>query len=316
MITDAAEWRMLDDGAARAVASSIAHRVGGTLLGVRAHEFAGRTGRTALFDVRGQRFSLVPGGEVAVGYDGGRFVATPEQSASYATSAAESGLRLDLQEFVDSMTSAPRTVVLPPLLVSVAAVEAGAVAVPPDHPDIVRLIADARAAQPSTTPAPGYQIEWSSEARVILGADWTVRSAWLLDCPLYEEEVDRLAAIGQRLLTPDEWEHACGGGAPTLFRWGDTYPAGGDPYSAAEGPHLLPNIFGLEIGQDPYQDERTADPGVVCGGDGGSAVHGGGGEFVSWLTVATAFRDTEYAEWLRDTDDVDHLHVRPAIPLA
>ncbi|BEL03200.1 hypothetical protein Q0Z83_013910 [Actinoplanes sichuanensis] len=24
--------------------------------------------------------------------------------------------------------------------------------------------------------------------------------------------------------TPDEWEHACGAGATTLFRWGDDYP--------------------------------------------------------------------------------------------
>lgn len=139
----------------------------------------------------------------------------------------------------------------------------------------------------------------------------------MIDVPSQQAEVDRLAAIGQRLLTPEEWEHACGAGVSTLFRWDDTYPPGGDPCSTRFGPHLLPNAFGLEIGQDPYRDEWTADPGVVCGGDGGGMVCGGHGEFVSWLTIATAFRDTDYAAWRQqDADLVGQMFVRPAIPLA
>jgi hypothetical protein len=34
-----------------------------------------------------------------------------------------------------------------------------------------------------------------------------------------------LARTGMRLPTCDEWEHACGAGASTLFRWGDDSPA-------------------------------------------------------------------------------------------
>ncbi|WP_238007875.1 hypothetical protein KZZ52_30165 [Dactylosporangium sp. AC04546] len=76
------------------------------------------------------------------------------------------------------------------------------------------------------------------------------------------------------------------------------------------------NRFGLRIGHDPYLDERTADPTVVCGGDGGSNVCGGAGDFLSWLTLATAYRDAEYAEFLqREGANVDQFLVRPAIPL-
>lgn len=95
--------------------------------------------------------------------------------------------------------------------------------------------------------------------------------------------------------TPDEWEYACGAGAATVFRWGDTYPAGA-PYPAVVGPHRLPNAFGLAIGADPYLDERTSDPEVLCGGDGGTMICGGAGQFMSWLTLATAYQDPYRAE--------------------
>jgi hypothetical protein len=76
------------------------------------------------------------------------------------------------------------------------------------------------------------------------------------------------------------------------------------------------NAFGLAIGQDPYRDERTADPLVICGGDGGGMLCGANGEFVSWLTLATAYRDTAYAAWLvEEAEYVDQMLVRPAIPV-
>ncbi|SNY55132.1 hypothetical protein [Paractinoplanes atraurantiacus] len=131
----------------------------------------------------------------------------------------------------------------------------------------------------------------------------------------YGAEVARLAEAGQRLLTPDEWEYACGAGAPTLWRWGDTCPLENDP-SMVRGVQWEPNAFGLEIGQDPYRDERTADPGVVCGGDGGSMVCGGAGVFVSWLTLATSYRDEHHCAAIRDnTHGVGEVLIRPVIPL-
>ncbi|BCJ41036.1 hypothetical protein GCM10010168_46650 [Actinoplanes ianthinogenes] len=303
------QWSRLDLGAAEAVARSIAARSGATLIEVRAHEYAGRPGPVAFFLVAGERFAFVPGGEVTVGFDGDRFEPTPRQAASFAESADEYGIEQDIRQFTDAVTAARRTVVVPPLLVAVEAAEAGVVAVPPDHPEIVRRVERARRRpRPAAEPAPG-EIEWSGAARAILRPDWTVEAAWLLGSPSYDGEVDRLAGLGQRLLTPDEWEHACGGGVATLFRWGDDNPDG-DPWSAETGPHREPNRFGLHIGQDPYREERTASRDVVCGGDGGSAVCGGAGSFLSWLTIATAYRDSGY------DGDYGTMRIRPAIPLA
>jgi hypothetical protein len=267
-----------------------------------------------VFVVGGEQFTFVPGGQVTVGFAGDRFEPTAQQQASFADSAYEYGIDGDIRQFTDSVTSSPRVVLVPPLLVAVDAVEAGAVAVPPDHPDIVRRVERLRQRpRPAAEPAPG-QAEWSNAARVILRPDWSVEAAWLLGNPTYEGEVARLAGLGQRLLTPDEWEHACGAGATTLFRWGDSNPDS-DPWSVTTGPHRGPNLFGLHIGQDPYCEERTAIRDVVCGGDGGSVVCGGAGSFLSWLTIATAYRNPHYAAELANDDSFATMRLRPAIPL-
>jgi hypothetical protein len=78
----------------------------------------------------------------------------------------------------------------------------------------------------------------------------------------------------------------------------------------------VPNLFGLHIAQDPYCEERTTERDVVCGGDGGSAVCGGYGDFLAWLTIATAYRDAAYAAEVAADDDYGTMRVRPAIPLA
>ncbi|GIE86054.1 hypothetical protein [Actinoplanes regularis] len=54
---------------------------------------------------------------------------------------------------------------------------------------------------------------------------------------------------------------------------------------------------------------------VVCGGDGGSVVCGGAGSFLSWLTIATAYRDTVYGDDVASDDSFGTMRIRPAIPL-
>lgn len=205
MIVDVTRWCGLDADAAASVARSIAAQSGAELVEVRPHEYAGRRGPVALFAVDGERFAFVPGGEVTVGFDGARFELTPRQRESFAGSADEYGIEGDIRQFTDSATSPARTVVVPPLLVAVEAVEAGAVAVPPDHPDVVRRVERTRNRPgPAAEPAP-RQIEWSGAARAILRPDWTVEAAWLLGAPSFDGEVARLAAAGQRWSRRRRW---------------------------------------------------------------------------------------------------------------
>lgn len=118
--------------------------------------------------------------------------------------------------------------------------------------------------------------------------------------PLTEPPADMpavLAGLGLRMPGADEWEHACGAGARTLFRWGDTCPIGEPSYgSGAGGPRCEPNAFGLRIAYDSYAAEIGGDTGAVHGGDGGESVCGGYGDLWAWLTLATANRNPAMAE--------------------
>ncbi|MEU0004945.1 hypothetical protein ABZ079_11755 [Streptomyces sp. NPDC006314] len=127
-----------------------------------------------------------------------------------------------------------------------------------------------------------------------------------------------LAARGLRLPTPDEWEHACGAGAGTLFRWGDTCPLDRVPYDDRTGPHRERNAFGLHIAYDSYSTELSTDPHAVHGGDGGESVCGGYGHLLGWLPLATANRNPSMAEFVHGPDGEDmseDFSTRPVLPL-
>ncbi|WP_212842865.1 hypothetical protein [Catellatospora sp. IY07-71] len=326
-------WMASDETESWALANQIARRVGAASAEVGLHTYAGRQTWTAVFDVDGVPFALVPARQVQVGYDADRFSPTADQVHNYRESAEAFGIPDDIRAYVASRTSALRTVSVPALLVAVEAVQAGLTAMPADEPAVLRRVDELRRRVAVTGSAMPEHVEWAGFGRAVLAPDGTVRAAWMYDTPSYGVEVARLAALGQRLLTPDEWEYACGAGAATLFRWGDTYPGDvrspfcrddicaytcsgvGDPCADhRDGPHRRPNVFGLAIGQNPYREERTADPAVICGGDGGSMVCGGSGGFVSWLTLATAYRDADYARFVQDeAEDLDQMLIRPAI---
>lgn len=56
---------------------------------------------------------------------------------------------------------------------------------------------------------------------------------------LTESPADMPAALaerGLRMPSSDEWEHACGAGAGTLFRWGNECPLDRIPYGDRTGP--------------------------------------------------------------------------------
>jgi hypothetical protein len=127
-----------------------------------------------------------------------------------------------------------------------------------------------------------------------------------------------LAARGLRLPSPDEWEHACGAGADSLFRWGDECPLDRIPYQDRTGPQHRPSALGLHLGYDTYRSELTSEPAEVRGGDGGESACGGYGFLLGWLPLATAYRNPYYAEFVHGPDGEDiyqEFSARPVIQL-
>jgi hypothetical protein len=127
-----------------------------------------------------------------------------------------------------------------------------------------------------------------------------------------EEDEERSPALpaGLRLPTSDEWEFACGGGSPRLFRWGDDCPARENPYSASSFIlHRSPNAFGLLMPDNTYATDRCAGR-TLRGGDGGSFCCGGGTNYLAWLTLASAFDITSQAADLAAFESSSRL-VRP-----
>jgi hypothetical protein len=116
-----------------------------------------------------------------------------------------------------------------------------------------------------------------------------------------------------RLLTSDEWEHACAAGTRTLWRWGNASPTDEEPYGNVRFPELRkPNGFGLSIAQNPYSWEYVMEPQRMRGGDGGEAVCGGYGHVAAWLACASPYLWPNF-----DTDSyLDEGFVRRTFPLA
>ncbi|MFE3829430.1 hypothetical protein [Streptomyces sp. NPDC059092] len=127
-----------------------------------------------------------------------------------------------------------------------------------------------------------------------------------------------LAARGLRMPSSDEWEHACGAGTDTLFRWGDDCPLDRTPYGDSTGPHQRLSGFGLRIAHDTYRTELTSDVTAVHGGDGGESECGGYGHMLAWLPLATANRNPFMAEFVYGPDGeglCEDFSTRPVLTL-
>lgn len=267
-------WRALDGDAAHRLAREAARSADGRLVEFDSAPRPGDgtrpagVGHRALIERGGQRFALIPGGEVTVGFDLEGWRPLPEQLHSYRTESLAGGFGFDddLTAHLARCLTPTRTAVLPAVLMAVE---------PWELPD-------------------------EDEAGSV---------------------TDFLSDSGLRLPAPDEWEHACGAGARTLFRWGPGCPLDRSPYGDDDDPagrRLRPNAFGLRIARDVYESEVTSDPGSVYGGDGGEAVCGGYGAFVAWLPLATANRNPGMAEFLSGPEDGsigDECGVRPVLDL-
>ncbi|MFJ9074671.1 hypothetical protein ACIRO3_05385 [Streptomyces sp. NPDC102278] len=171
----------------------------------------------------------------------------------------------------------------------------------------------------------GHGADLRSHLARVLSPRRTVRVATLLmaveDEDLTEPPAHMpavLAARGLRMPSPDEWEHACGAGADTLFRWGNEAPLDRIPYGDDTGPHNQPSAFGLRIAYDTYRAELTSDVADVHGGDGGESVCGGYGRMPAWLPLATANRNPFMADFVYGPEGEDlceDFSTRPVLAL-
>ncbi|MFD9597103.1 hypothetical protein ACFWA9_30720 [Kitasatospora sp. NPDC059973] len=171
----------------------------------------------------------------------------------------------------------------------------------------------------------GYGADLREHLAQVLSPRRTVTLATVLmaveDEELTEASCDMpavLAARGLRMPSADEWEHACGAGATTLFRWGDDCPLDRIPHGEPDGPQSRPNAFGLRIAYDTYRTEVSSDTASVHGGDGGESVCGGYGFLLGWLPLATANRNPFMAEFVHGPDGdglCEDFSVRPLLPL-
>jgi hypothetical protein len=284
-------------------------------LGPSAHD-------VALFRLEGAMFAFIPGGSVSIGWDADReWLPLPTELASWRRTANEYGLDKTIHEHIRDATLRRREVELTPMLVETVAAEVGWEPVSPDDPSVQEILREdgwrsvqvevdsgavtTRVRKPDAEP--GSLRQAYSDGNIV--AERSLRLT-------HSEAAEGLRSKGFRFPTPDEWEYACGSGAPTLFRWGDhapcdRYPTDISPTEAQwrrqwalslgrlprapEGfvadwnQHRCPNAFGLLIASDPYKLELTAEAGITRGGDGGSMICGGSGFFIGWLSLATAY---------------------------
>lgn len=275
----------------------------------------------AHFNYAGALFSLIPGGEIQLGYEARDFCPTQAQSESFYESAEEYGIDMNIHSFIQSVTTSPRRVKLPAILVEVRATEIG----------LKPMSAEASEVQKFFKEYPNSRgVEVYKQYRFKRGEYGSI-AAWRIAKKTHEEIETELTSNGLRLLTLDEWEYVCGAGSTTLFRWGDfcpcdRYPTDNTadearrrtPFEPDEPDwnlHRQPNLFGLPIAQNPYDLEIIADRGKIRGGDGGCSICGGYGFFLGWLPLATAYWDSELMECSEEDEDLSNRFMRRVIPI-
>jgi hypothetical protein len=274
------EWDQLDGAEQEEIARRLATWLPSPFRYVEVKRYAlgSQEHSVAFFDWTGALFALIPGGEVTLGYDPSQpFIPDSVQLRSWREFADRwlGEQDHDLQAYLVTFLTPIRQVTMQPFL-----------------------------------------LEVTSRA---LDAEYNLRGptpSLLEDAPTFATADALVRSEGFRLPTSDEWEYACAAGSRTLWRWGDWYPPIDMPSPDDEQPrwtkHLQPNAFGLTIARWPYDWEFCATVGRMRGGDGGTALHGGAGHFIEWLTLVSALE----VRWSEDpTAKVYGAYVRRALTI-
>jgi hypothetical protein len=294
-------------------------------LGLRPVSFGARERDAAFLSFGGRKFVFVPRANAFLGFDAARWTPSKMELQSWRSSAEEYGISETISDHVDRVTTKLRPFSFPPMLVEVEPVELGWRAPRKNEPAVERALDTARK---SGAGVHFFSDGSNKEVRVTRESDGRLK-AEVGEEISHATHCAELARDGMRLPTFDEWEYLCGAGAPTLFRWGDhapcnRYPTDLSPAEAEwnrrwalsggrlEPPetqferdwiqHVVPNAHGLLIARNPYNVELVAEPNVYRGGDCGASICGGVGFFLGWLTLASAYFDTQASRYEADSD--------------
>jgi hypothetical protein len=245
--------------------------------------------RVAFFRQGTSEFALIPGGPVILGYEASRpWQPDPDELETwqdYDDGWFKPGQTI--QECIAEVTLRPHRVEFSPFLIEKTAGEIGWEPIGLDDPIVQQMLGVLGACSEYERAHEG------GETRVRRGDDGSIQAERFLNWT-HADLAERLAIAGFRFPTSDEWEYACGAGAPTLFKWGDHVPREWWTYPYDWDLYLQPNPFGISIATDCAKFELVAEIGTTRGGDGGDSGHGGAGAFITWLRYATAYFEESY----------------------
>ncbi|MBS1953330.1 MAG: hypothetical protein JST89_04035 [Cyanobacteria bacterium SZAS-4] len=249
-----------------------------TFTGLKSHRYCEREEVLGLFEHAGKEFVLIPANEAAIGFDVNEFRPTDAQKESFTQGQEEvrDVVPVTMPEFLERFTTRSRTVKVGSMLVECVPEKPSRLPADPNLPEVQTLMRG-EASRLSEFRSEFIHDDEGARKEIVV---WRERSITRKEI---EEEI---RAQKFRLPTSDEWEYLCGGGATTLFRWGDNNPSDWRENAAYRYDR---NCFFLDIAHDTYALEAVTEPDVFRGGDGGGAECSGDPIFYTWFPLATAF---------------------------